>query len=73
MHKETEEWVRKNKRLRREEEEEDMEISEYYQRLEYMRDSSGAQDCEIGWLIEEQQGMLNLLCMKKNEFSDNFL
>lgn len=68
---EEEERIQKRKQLRREEEEEDREISEYYHRLEYMRESCDAYDCEICGLIEEQQGMLNVLCMKKCEFMEH--
>ncbi len=59
---------RKSKWIRRREEEEDLEISGYYQKLEYMRENCPPCDREILGLLEEQQGMLNDLCMKKQEF-----
>lgn len=59
---------RKSKWIRRREEEEDLEISGYYQKLEYMRENCPPGDREILGLLEEQQGMLNDLCMKKQEF-----
>lgn len=59
---------RKSKWIRRREEEEDLEISGYYQKLEYMRENCPPCDREILGLLEEQQGLLNDLCMKKQEF-----
>ena len=59
---------RKSKWIRRREDEEDLEISGYYQKLEYMRENCPPCDREILGLLEEQQGMLNDLCMKKQEF-----
>lgn len=68
---EAEERVQKRKRIRREEEEEDLEISEYYHRLEYMYGNCPVCDQETWGLIEEQQGLLNLLSMKKRDFLED--
>ena len=59
---------RKSKWIRRREEEEDLEISGYYQKLEYMRENCPPCDREILGLLEDQPGMLNDFCMKKQEF-----
>lgn len=58
------------KRIRLEEEEEDIEIGACFQRLAYMLDSCSKYDPRIGGLIGEQQGMLNVLCTDKKEFLD---
>lgn len=60
-----------NKQIRSREEEEDMEINEYYQRLEFMYENCPDADREILGLLEEQQGLLNDLCMKKREFQED--
>ena len=60
------------RKLWQEEEEEQLEIREYYQRLEYMRDNCPVWDQEISGLIEEQQEMLQVLEMKKGELLDGF-
>ncbi len=65
------EFRQKRKQIRRREEEEDLEISGYYQKLEYMRENCPPCDREIWGLLEEQQGMLNDLCMKKQEFLED--
>ncbi len=65
---EKESKYRNRKRWKEEEEEEDREIRVYYQRLEYMLDSCSEYDVSICRLIEDQQGMLSALCMKKREF-----
>lgn len=72
VQKDPEELIQKRKRIRREEEEEDIEISEYYCRLEYMRENCPVGARDICGLIEEQQGMLNSLRTRKREFSDNW-
>lgn len=66
-----EERMQESKQIRRREEEEDTEIHEYYQRLEYMNENCTSCDQKIRGLIEEQQGLLNALCMKKSEFLDD--
>ena len=48
-----------------------MEINEYYQRLEFMYENCPDADWEILGLLEEQQGLLNDLCMKKREFQED--
>lgn len=66
-----EEFRQERRRIRKEEEEEDIEIRDHYQRLEYMRENSSVCDGEISCLIEEQQELLQALCMKKQEFLDD--
>jgi hypothetical protein len=70
MVKNAEELWQKSKRLKKEEEEEDQEINLYYQRLGYMLEHCAENDREIRGLLEDQQGMLNVLCMSKREFAD---
>ena len=70
MVKNAEELWQKSKRLKKEEEEEDQEINLYYQRLGYMLEHCAENDREIRGLLEDQQGMLNALCMSKREFMD---
>lgn len=67
----TEKLRQKIKRIRCTEEEEDIEISGYYQRLEYMRENCPPSDHKILGLLEEQQGLLNDLCIKKQEFLED--
>lgn len=70
MVKNAEELWQKSKRLKKEEEEEDQEINLYYQRLGYMLEHCAENDREIRGLLEDQQGMINALCMSKREFMD---
>ncbi len=69
--REEEEKRQELKKLRREEEEEETDMREYYQRVEYMREHCQSCDKEISGLLEEQQGMLNVLGMKKRELLDD--
>ena len=70
MVKNAEELWQKSKRLKKEEEEEDQEINLYYQRLGYMLEHCAENDREIRGLLEDQQGMINALCMSKRELMD---
>lgn len=65
-----EELWQRCRRLKKEEEEEDREIGLYYQRLGYMLEHCAENDREISGLLEDQQGMINALCMSKREFMD---
>lgn len=61
---------RRSIRLKREEEDEEGEIGVYCRRLAYMLDGCSEYDRDICGLLEEQQGMLNALCMYKREFQE---
>ena len=65
-----EELWQRCRRLKKEEEEEDREAGLYYQRLGYMLEHCAENDREIRGLLEDQQGMINALCMSKREFMD---
>ena len=65
-----EELWQRCRRLMKEEEEEDRETGLYYQRLGYMLEHCAENDREIRGLLEDQQGMINALCMSKREFMD---
>ncbi len=65
-----EELWQRCRRLKKEEEEEDRETGLYYQRLGYMLEHCAENDREIHGLLEDQQGMINALCMSKREFMD---
>ena len=65
-----EELWQRCRRLKKEEEEEDRETGLYYQRLGYMLEHCAENHREIRGLLEDQQGMINALCMSKREFMD---
>lgn len=65
-----EELWQRCRRLKKEEEEEDRETGLYYQRLGYMLEHCAENDREIRGLLEDQQGMINALCMSKRELMD---
>ena len=56
------------KKLRREEEDEEREIHEYYLRLQYMCENCPEGDRNMRKLIEEQEEMLLILKRRKGEF-----
>lgn len=62
---------KRDKKILLQEEEEEREINENYLRLEYMKEECSRSDLGIWRLIEEQQEMLSVLKMKRNELFDD--
>ena len=62
---------KRDKKILLQEEEEEKEINENYLRLEDMREKCLGGDLSIWRLIEEQEEMLSVLKMKRNEFFDD--